>query len=227
MTARAFSSEAGPLPRQENVSSHESRAPLQLYRNGEGLGRCGLTARDVRRFANWCLRQIDPTSQHDDDAQHARNDFAAVAADSQNAALLRTTPATRRAGHRTARRKVPATSDEPLDRSRSRRRRSSPASAAPAHTRIGRRVEQRHDQRSSRDDQGNADRKPEDQQRNAAIGGGGDRDDVVEAHHDVGDRHDLHRRPQMRRRDRRRPRPLAPAPAVLPRSRAAPVRRPA
>ena len=60
-------------------------------------------------------------------------------------------------------------------------------------------IEQRHDQRSSRDDQGNADREAEDQQRNAAIGRGGDRDHVVEAHHDVGDRHDLHRGPQMRR----------------------------
>ena len=45
------------------------------------------------------------------------------------------------------------------------------------------------------DDQGDADGKPEDKQGNAAIGGRGDRDDVVEAHDDVGDRHDLHRRP--------------------------------
>ena len=36
--------------------------------------------------------------------------------------------------------------------------------------------EQRHDQRRPGNDQGNADREPEDQQRNAAVGGGGDRD---------------------------------------------------
>ena len=60
--------------------------------------------------------------------------------------------------------------------------------------------EQRHDQRGSGDDQGDADCQTEDQQRNAAIGGGGHRDHIVEAHYDVGDRHDLYRGPQMRRR---------------------------
>ena len=55
--------------------------------------------------------------------------------------------------------------------------------------------QQRHDQRGTGDDQRNADGKPEDKQRNAAIGRRGDRDDVVETHDDVGVRHDLHRRP--------------------------------
>ncbi len=58
-------------------------------------------------------------------------------------------------------------------------------------------VEQRHDQRSAGDDQRNADGKADHQQRHVALGGGRDRDHVVEAHDDIGDGDDLHRPPQM------------------------------
>ena len=70
-----------------------------------------------------------------------------------------------------------------------------PSSAAPAQTRIGSLFEQRHDQGGACDDQGDADGKAEDQQRHAAVGGGGHRDHIVEAHDDVGDHDDPDCRP--------------------------------
>jgi hypothetical protein len=60
-------------------------------------------------------------------------------------------------------------------------------------------IEQRHEQRRPGDDQWNAGCESENQQRNAAIGGGGDRDHVVKTHDDIRDHHDLYRGPQMRR----------------------------
>ncbi len=48
-------------------------------------------------------------------------------------------------------------------------------------------VEHHHDERRTGNDHRDADRQPENQQRKLAICGSGDRDDVVEAHDDVGD----------------------------------------
>jgi len=48
-------------------------------------------------------------------------------------------------------------------------------------------VEHRHDQRSACDDDRNADGKAEDQQRQLPVGGGRDRDDVVQTNDNVGD----------------------------------------
>ena len=48
-------------------------------------------------------------------------------------------------------------------------------------------VEHHHDERRTGNNHRDADRQPKDQQRKLAIGGGGDRDDIVEAHDDVGD----------------------------------------
>ena len=57
-------------------------------------------------------------------------------------------------------------------------------------------VEHHHDQRGAGDDHGNADGKAEDQQRELTVRGGRDRDDVVEAHDDVGDHDDPDRMPE-------------------------------
>ena len=57
-------------------------------------------------------------------------------------------------------------------------------------------VEHQHDQRSAGDDHGNADGKAKDQERELALGGGGHRNHIVEAHHDVGDHDDADGVPQ-------------------------------
>ena len=76
-----------------------------------------------------------------------------------------------------------------------------PSRAAPAHTTIGKALEQRHDDGGAGHDQRNADGKSEHQQRVAlrrfeSLGDRGDGDDIVEAHHHIGDGDDPDRAPQ-------------------------------
>jgi hypothetical protein len=58
-------------------------------------------------------------------------------------------------------------------------------------------LEHPQDQRGPRHDEGDADEETEDQQAQMSLRGGGDGDDVVEAHHHVGDGNHLHGPPQV------------------------------
>ena len=87
-----------------------------------------------------------------------------------------------------------------------------PSSAPPPQTSIAEALQQRHQDRAAGNDQRHAGGKAEDDQRRLDargmrevdprrrdLGRGRDRDDVVEAHDDVGDGDDAHRAPEIAR----------------------------
>src|SRR5437868_3836938 len=163
------------------IGAARSRATtLAAGPSGESLRRRG-----VLGALQLALSPDRPRDEHNDDADDSKDHFAAMPAIGE----------LRRHAERfeqSIEADTDRTVEEPMQRWLYRRVRrhhlagdpAEQARAGPYQRRKPR--QQRHDQRGTRDDQGNADGESEDKQRNTAVGGGSNRDDVVEAHDDVG-----------------------------------------